>query len=212
VTVTWLPDVYSEYVASEELLGVRHPHNPLVHQILWGDLSVESELVERYEALHPIWTSWAAKHQARYTLPLATALSGAPRWSTLELSAGTGQGTGLVGSVASCMVCTEPSRSMAAELKDRTRAMVVRAGSLLPFVDASFQRVVGLNAVMCASEVRRVLAPGGVAVVCYSFAEQTPAFISPEELSRALGMPAVCQRVGFGLSIVLSNSPEGVLG
>lgn len=206
MSVTWLPDLYGDLVPSEHLLGIAHPHNPLVRRILWGDRTAEAELVGRYEALHPIWTSWAAEHEQCYTLPLEAALASCAPAVTLEISAGTGQATPLVSSVASTLVCSEPSSYMANELLARTGALVVRAASLLPFADASFDRIVGLNAVPCASELRRVLVPGGAVTLCYSFAEQTPVFVEPLELSRALGLSAVCQRVGFGMAVVLTDN------
>lgn len=205
VHVIWLPPMHPDLVATEALLGREHPHNPLVLRVLRGDSAAEAELARRYDEMQPIWTAWTAEHQRYYVLPLELAVARLPAVDTLELSAGTGQATPLLASHSTSLICCEPVASMAGELAARHPELVVRAGAALPFRDGAFSRVAGLNAIMNAEEVRRVLRPDGVVVWCFSFAEATPVYVDPSELSDALHMHCEAQRCGPGLALTFRS-------
>jgi SAM-dependent methyltransferase len=198
--VTWLGPELHEVAATEQLLGADHPHNPLVHRAMQDDEAAHAELVERYGDMADIWTAWTAAHADYYTMPLDRSLDRLPDGAVLELSAGTGAGTKALVAGGLRPICTEPTLPMAVELAALGIAPVVAAVSVdLPFHDGSFDAVVGLNAILAVDEVRRVLRPNGSLLWCYSFAESTPVFVSPELLSAAFRRPAVARRVGPGL-------------
>lgn len=188
----------------EKLLGVDHPHNPLVHRMLDGDESAAGELVRRYDEMSSIWVEWTAGHAAHYTAALEAGLTHlSPHGSVLELAAGTGVGTVALRRWGARVTAVEPVASMIDEADPRDAALVQASSFALPFRPRAFDLIVGLNAVMSASETLRVLRPGGVVLWCYSFAEDTPVFVPPQVLVDHLGLPAVAQRVGPGMWIRL---------
>lgn len=69
-----------------------------------------------------------------------------------------------------------------AEVRDRLHFAVADAGSL-PFEAESFDLVCQLNLPLYASEIVRVLAPGGHVVVASSFGPRTP-YYTPDRILR----------------------------
>jgi SAM-dependent methyltransferase len=78
-------------------------------------------------------------------------------------------------------------------------------GARLPLRDASAAVVVLINAFLFPAEVARVLTPGGVIVWVNSSGEQTPIYLSPEDLMAALPgqWDGVASRAGIAQWCVL---------
>lgn len=209
--VDWRPARDDGIVATEQLLGDAHPHRPLARRALEGDRAAALELVARYDAMASIWTEWVASHAAYYTLPLDRYVSEHQLGDTLEISAGTGQAGPMLLAAARTYVAVEPSPAMVGGLDDELRAHTILAdSSRLPFAPHSFDSIVGLNALVTGTEVGRVLRPGGILVLAYSFAEATPVYLDPEDVADVLGWPGWAQRVGPGL--VAAFRAPGKLG
>lgn len=203
--VEWLDAPGIEEAANGQPLGRDHPHNPLVRRALVGDLGAHLELVERYESMAAIWRSWTDSHSDDYTLPLRSGLDHVRKAMVVELSAGGGAGTNVLLERGFDVIAVEPSAAMVAEFRSSISTPAVRATSdQLPFASDTIELLVGLNAVADADEMRRVLAPGGQILWCYSFGEATPVYIEPEELASAVGASrAFAQRAGQGFWLIL---------
>jgi SAM-dependent methyltransferase len=113
------------------------------------------------------------RHELRERLLLRVLLSAAPRRNVLNVGAGQGSFSTLLEVRGFDVVSTDVSPAACSVLADRVRGTVVRADvAALPFADSSFDAVV-LGEVIehvdddvgALTECRRVLRPGGVAVL-----------------------------------------------
>jgi SAM-dependent methyltransferase len=105
-----------------------------------------------------------------------------PRELAVELGSGTGTYSRLLADRFARVVAVDLSLAML-KLAPRGPAHRVQAdGAQLPLRDASAAAVVLVNAFLFPSEVARVLAPGGAIVWVNSSGEQTPIYLSVEDL------------------------------
>ena len=143
-----------------------------------------------YDALHI-----GARKTARTVAALAEFK---PTDRVLDLGGGTGRvARFFVGSVASVTVA-DPSEKMLAQCKRKQGlACVLAEAEHLPFADASFEKVIIVDAFhhfanheRVIAEVRRVLAPDGAAIL-EEFNPETLAGKIGERIERLFGMSAV---------------------
>ena len=153
----------------------------------------------QFDRLAPVWENRLGPEAL---LPLASALERLERRPArvLDLGTGTGKAARLVArlfseaeieavDLAPAMV-EEARRLLPAELAGRVRFQVADA-SVLPFAEGEFDLVVLLNMIPFFDELARVTAPGGAAVLAFSWGAGTPIDVPRETLRARLA------RTGF---------------
>lgn len=151
-------------------------------------------LRRQFDALAPVWDELGSPERLRsYEAGLA-AVPVAPR-RALDLGTGTGRGAfgiarrwpdaEVVGvDIAEAMLAEARSRTPP-DLSKRVRFETADAARL-PYADASFDLVALANMIPFPAELARVLAPGGHLVVAYSLGAETPIYVAPARLRRAV--------------------------
>jgi malonyl-CoA O-methyltransferase len=137
--------------------------------------------------------SWEGRRGPEMLVALGAALEqlDRPPERVLELGTGTGKGARLVARLfpqaqveavdISPGMVEEARRLLPAELEGRLRVAVADA-TALPFETGAFDLVVLLNMIPFFDELARVTAPGGSAVIAFSFGESTPIYVPAETL------------------------------
>jgi SAM-dependent methyltransferase len=104
----------------------------------------------------------------------------------LDLGAGTGVESALLAQRFREVVAVDLSRAMLARAPERP-PRVQADGARLPFADRSFDVVVLVNALLFASEMVRVVAPGATILWISSVGGDTPIYLSADAVASALG-------------------------
>lgn len=175
-----LPDGPGPRGPRPELEAAAHPSRGLASRFFRSghDDDVRDHLREFYEGQAGEWTDWVAGH-VDYLAPMTHALQNLTsrgRRLAVEVAAGTGQATSLIGEVATRVLATDAVQAMVREGSSAVGNVfwVVADAGRLPIRDASVDLLVACNAVFSAVETDRVLLPGGELLVVSSFGEMTP--------------------------------------
>lgn len=185
--------------AVEFLSGAQHRNRGALEDTLRSPSGAEGwrGLLDDYREQAADWAAWVAG-QPDYWAPLAAALDLIPRVGlAVEVGAGTG-GAGAPDPDADLVVVTDAVSAMLDENAAPRR--VVCDVRRLPFVDGSVDLVFGLNAVPEFAEFARVTSTSGYIVLATSFGPDTPLYVSPAEVEKALGTSwsVSAQRVAAG--------------
>lgn len=196
--VVWVADQRAPGTP-DRLHGERHESRALAARVAEGDEDAAAALRGVYARQAVEWADWVAT-QPEYLAPVAAALRNVGRVRVaFEVGAGSGQASALLAAHADVVVVSDASFEML-ERADRAFPEVVADVRRLPLRDASADLVLGVNAPLDAREVARVVAPDGVVVWASSFGDDTPLYVSPEDLVERLGdgWRGVAGRAGHG--------------
>jgi SAM-dependent methyltransferase len=130
-----------------------------------------------------------------------------PAGIAVEVGSGIGTYSNLLGERFATVVAVDLSLPML-KLAPRGPARRVQAdGARLPLLDACAAAIVLINAFLFPQEVERVLSPGGALVWVNTGGEQTPIYLSVEELVAQLPgeWAGTSSRAGEGLWCVLTR-------
>lgn len=133
---------------------------------------------------------------------------GAPGGLAVEIGSGIGAYSHLIADRFPRVVAADLSLAMLRLAPNAPAHRVQADGSALPLRDASAAAVVLINAFLFPAEVNRVLAPDGVLVWVNSSGEQTPIYLSADDLVAALRgeWTGVSSRAGEGHWCVLRRA------
>ena len=126
----------------------------------------------------------------------------------VEVGSGIGTYTGLLAARFATVVAIDLSPAMLTLAPAGPAHRVQADGATLPVRDGSAAAVVLINAFLFPSEIDRVLAPGGALVWVNSSGEQTPIYLSVDDLLGALPgtWTATTSRAGEGHWCVLQRA------
>ena len=127
----------------------------------------------------------------------------------VEIGSGIGTYSGLIAERFSRVVAIDLSWAMLRQAPARTADRIQADGARLPLRDASAAAVVLINAFLFPGEVERVLSPGGALVWVNSSGEQTPIYLSVDDLLACLSgeWTGRTSRAGEGHWCVLTRQP-----
>ena len=205
-----LPDGLPAQGPPAELHGADHASRRLLERLLdsdpGDDASAVAGLRAEYDRQAAEWESWI-RQQVDYTRPLEDLLLRRPDLAglhddVLEVGVGTSSVVADRGLPRRRLIALDVAWQMLVRL-DRQIPRVQADVRALPIRDAGVDVVVGLNAVPCWAEFRRVLRPGGRLVWLSSFGDQTPIVVPPEQVAQALPEATVLwARAGHGFWVV----------
>jgi ubiquinone/menaquinone biosynthesis C-methylase UbiE len=107
---------------------------------------------------------------------------GAPVGTAVEVGSGIGTYSSLLAARFAKVLAVDLSMAMLKAAPPGPAHRVQADGASLPLRDASAAAIVLINAFLFPSEVQRVLSPAGVVVWVNSSGEQTPIYLSVEDL------------------------------
>lgn len=125
----------------------------------------------------------------------------------VDVGTGAGEALPALRATGALLVAVDIAREMITQVgRDVARLQAdVRA---LPLADGSVDVILGLNAVPCWAEMRRVLAPGGRLLWVSSFGPDTPLYVAPDAVAAALGSAdVVWARAGHGSWLLATEVP-----
>lgn len=105
----------------------------------------------------------------------------------LELGSGTGAYSDYISEYFGLLVCVDISQEMLTRSVSRHGLLVRGDGSKLPLKDGSVDSIICINTLLFPNEVERVLSPRGCLVWVSTSGDQTPIYLSPEEVAQVLG-------------------------
>lgn len=208
--LTWLPPGESPAAGRPGLDGAEHSSRRLLNELAAGSTTAADALRLLYDEQAAEWSEWCAS-QPDYVVPLEDGLRRGvrrPVGRALEVSAGTGQATRLLARAFPWLVATDASAHMVARLRGVVPVEVpclIARSDALPFAPSSFDLVVGLNAVPDLAEFRRVLRPLGMVLWVSSFGDETPLYVTPEQLASEWGSKATAAAAAHGNWLVLER-------
>ena len=141
--------------------------------------------------------TWDVGRGSDHVAPLEAALERvAPPGRALDLGTGTGLGAiaiarrfpdaEVVGVDLAPAMIEEARGKLTPELAGRVR-FAIADGERLPFEDGAFDLVALVNMIPFFDELTRVTAASGYVVFSFSWGDETPIFVPPPRLRRALG-------------------------
>ena len=205
-------DPVVDVVEPEAFAGADHPMRRITHEVAFGEVTWDSalagEVAELFDGLAPTWSEERAT-EARLR-PLVDALDrgGVSPGRCVELGSGTGLASALLADRFDEMVAIDLSREMLRAAVTPSVPRVQADSSRLPLVDAGIDSLVLMNMLLFPSEVDRVLAPGGTLVWLSSRGDQTPIYLSPDDVASALPgvWTGVASRAGTAIWSVLRRA------
>lgn len=189
--------------AAPTLHGPEHISRALSRALLC-DASAASRLRQVYDEQALAWAAWIDS-QPDYFAPITDAIGRCPELlsrprSALEVSAGSRSLMGwLTFDHAVPKIVSDASWEMLSRSGEHPFTRVVAEVQRLPFRTDSIGLLVGLNAVACWSELRRVLGPRGRLLWASSFGDDTPLYTPLEDILRAFPQrTVVTAKAGHG--------------
>ena len=156
---------------------------------------------------------WHTRHSPQRTAVVIDALErgldpmASPKGFAVEVGSGTGAYSPLLAERFSAVVAVDVSLAMLRQAPPGPAYRVRADGAALPIRNGSAVAVVLINAFLFPAEVDRVLRPDGVLVWVNSSGEQTPIYLSAEDLVATLPgeWTGVTSRAGEGHWCVLKR-------
>lgn len=162
-------------------------------------------------------TEWHTRGSPQRTAVVADALargldaSGPRAGLAVEIGSGTGAYSALIAERFTAVVAVDLSMEMLRRAPAGPAHRVRADATALPLGDASATAIVLINAFVFPAEVDRVLSPGGVLVWVNSSGEQTPIYLSTDDLLAALPgeWSGTSSRAGEGHWCVIRRTRAG---
>ena len=158
---------------------------------------------------------WHTRNSSQRTAVVRDALSrgldplGRLAGPAVEIGSGIGTYSGLIAERFSRVVAIDLSVAMLRQAPAGPADRIQADGARLPLRDASAAAVVLINAFLFPAEVERVLSPGGALVWVNSSGDQTPIYLSVDDLIACLPgeWTGKASRAGEGHWCVLTRRP-----
>src|SRR5687767_2502366 len=162
-----------------------------------------------------IASEWHTRNSSQRTAVVRDALSrgldplGRLAGPAVEIGSGIGTYSGLIAERFSRVVAIDLSVAMLRQAPAGPADRIQADGARLPLRDASAAAVVLINAFLFPAEVERVLSPGGALVWVNSSGDQTPIYLSVDDLIACLPgeWTGKASRAGEGHWCVLTRRP-----
>jgi ubiquinone/menaquinone biosynthesis C-methylase UbiE len=174
-----------------------------------GDL--RREVTEFFDNLAPEWHTRTSPERTAIVLDALTRgldAMNVPTGCAVEVGSGIGTYSSLLAGRFETVIAVDLSLPMLKLAPARSAWRIQADGALLPLSDASVAAVVLINAFLFPSEVDRVLAPEGALVWVNSSGEQTPIYLSTEDLVATMpgAWSGIAGRAGEGHWCVLQRA------
>ncbi len=156
---------------------------------------------ENFDALAPVWAERASAEREASLVDGLTRGRPGRGGTALEVGCGSGNHTQALSDYCNEVVSVDLSLEMLRHVAVERSNLVLCDASALPIRDSSVDLVVVVNMFLFSSEYRRVLRSDGYLLFVSSLAEQTPIYLSPQDVARSLGseFSGVYSRAGSGL-------------
>ena len=154
----------------------------------WTD-DLRKEVAGYFDAIAGEWHTRISSHRTAVVLDaLSRGLDpiDRPAGPAVEIGSGIGSYSGLIAERFSTVVAIDLSLAMLTLAPAAPARRIQADGARLPLRDGSAAAVVLINAFLFPAEVERVLSPGGVLVWVNISGEQTPIYLSVEDLLAGL--------------------------
>lgn len=181
----------------------------------WSDERRE-KISALFDGLAPEWHTRSAPERLRATRDALTRGGIPPGGVALEIGSGTGLQTPVLREHFSHVVSIDIAAGMLALSPQSPGVSLVRAdASRLPIAAGRADAIVCVNAFLFPAEYSRALRPGGTVVFVSSSGEQTPIFLSPEDVLAAFEaagdeVAAVSSRDGWAVWTVVRPGGESL--
>ena len=163
----------------------------VTHEIAFGSDGWHGDrkqkIAELFDALAPEWHTRGGEDRLRPTADSLERGSVPAGGTVVEIGSATGLQTPLLLEIFDFVISVDLSAEMLALSPRRERVALVRADAAeLPVADHGADGIVCVNAFLFPTEYARVLAPGGRIVFVSTSGDQTPIYLSPEDVVAAL--------------------------
>lgn len=209
-SLTQWPDGLAAQAPPAQLHGADHVSRQLLARLLDADPRDDETAVhalrQEYDRQAADWDAWTGQ-QSDYARPLEDLLGRRPQVVAADdvvLEVGVGTSSTMARSRVPCrsLVVLDISWEMVRRV-DRALPRVQADVRHLPLRRAAVDVVVGLNAVPCWTEFRRVLRPGGRLLWLSSFGLDTPIVVPPDQVAEGLAEARITwARAGHGFWLV----------
>jgi len=150
---------------------------------------LRSEVLGFFDGLASEWHTRSSPHRTAVVIDaLVRGLdaSGPSTGLAVEIGSGIGAYSNLIAERFATVVAVDLSLEMLRRAPNGPAHRVQADAAALPLGDASAAAIVLINAFLFPAEVERVLSPGGLVVWVNSSGEQTPIYLSADDLLAAL--------------------------
>ena len=224
MAIEQLPPLTIEGHRSSGLGGATHPMRIATRRAAGLDASgwtteLRNEVTGYFDDLAAEWHTRTSPERTAVIMDAFTRGLGriaAPGGLAVEVGSGIGAYSNLVAERFAPVIAVDLSMRMLTLAPEAPAHRVLADGASLPIPDSSAAAVVLINAFLFPSEVARVLAPDGVVVWVNSSGEQTPIYLSVDDLVAKLpgDWDGASSRAGEGHWCVLrrASGPRRVTG
>lgn len=168
-----------------------HPMRKVTHQVAFEPSGWTSERASKVVKLFDeMAESWRDKDFGSRSMPVVDALNRGgiePGGLGIELGCGTGAYSTMLSKHFDSLLCVDISFEMLARSTSDDGYRVRGDGSRLPVADGSVEGLFCINTLLFPGEVDRVLGENGYLVWVSTSGNQTPIYLSPEDVYSALG-------------------------
>jgi SAM-dependent methyltransferase len=141
-----------------------------------------------YAAMAEEWRDWTEQQPGYDAAVQAGLIRIRPAPWAVEICCGTGEASAAVSKVVPFVVACDLNPAMLARRVDVPGVSWFAADvQALPLGTGSVPLLVSLNGVFSASEIARVIRPGGQLLWCTSFRAGTPLYVPPDRVHQLLG-------------------------
>lgn len=168
-----------------------HPMRKVTHQVAFDPAGWTLERALKVTKLFDeLAVTWKDKDFNSRVLPVLDAVARGgikPAGIGVELGCGTGAYSPTLSAYFDTLLCVDISFEMLANSTSPESFRIRGDGSNLPLPDNSVDGLFCINTLLFPSEVDRILKSSGYLVWVSSSGDQTPIYLSPDDVSAALG-------------------------
>lgn len=178
-------------VLKEALDVDSHPMRKVTQQVAFDRSSWDSFRAAKVSSLFDSMAStWSEKDFNSRVIPVMDCMDrgGVTKGALgVELGSGTGAYSDMLSELFQHLLCVDISQEMLINSRAKRGLRVRGDGALLPLADGSVDGLFLINTLLFPEEIERVLAPSGYVAWISTNGDQTPIYLSPEEVATALG-------------------------
>lgn len=180
-----------DIVARDGGMNADHPMRKVTHQVAFDRGGWTSERAAKVVKLFDeMAQTWKDKDFDSRSMPLLDALKRGgivPGGVGIELGCGTGAYSSLLSNQFDSLLCIDISFEMLVRSTSDKGFRVRGDGAMLPVAPGSVDGLFCVNTLLFPDEVDRILTRGGYLVWVSTSGNQTPIYLSPADVSTALG-------------------------
>lgn len=188
--ISYLPRVGTP-VSMEETDINSHPMRKVTQEVAFDRSSWDSARAAKVSDLFDSMAStWSERNSSSRVVPVTDCLErGGVSHGILgvELGSGTGAYSDMLSELFESLVCVDISQEMLINSRAKRGLRVRGDGAQLPLADSSVDGLFLINTLLFPDEVERILSPSGYVAWISTNGDQTPIYLSPEEVATALG-------------------------